>query len=417
MKRKWLIVGLLGLAELALCAGILAVTWSGFAWARDTGVRFSVFDVETVSAEADEEQRFAVSGAATLDLTNISGSVQVIGGAGSEIVVSAHKTAWGSDQAEAEAALGDVRISMTQAGNAVTVKVQEPSKLVVLGSTRGSTVDFVVQVPAQTDVTAATGFGDVELSDVAGTVDLRSGAGTVTASSVEGDVQLGSDFGDVTLERATAGTVTASTSSGAVELRQVQAGGAVSLASDFGSLEFTGGTAAELTAETSSGVVKLSDLALTGRVLAHTDFGEIVVTRVTAPGGYDLGSSSGNVTVDGAAGSLHAETAYGDVSVSNAAEVTLELHTNSGAVTFAGTLGAGPHSLTSDFGNVYLRLPADTAATVELTTDFGRIRSDFPITLSGDLDDEHWQGTLNGGGPSLTVKTSSGNISLETLNS
>jgi len=89
--------------------------------------------------------------------------------------------------------------------------------------------------------------------------------------------------------------------------------------------------------------------------------------------------------------------------------------TSSGSVSFAGSLGAGPHSLRTDFGDIVLRLPADAAATFDLGTDFGSIHSDFPVTLSGDMDATAWQGTLGGGGPRLTVHTSSGSIRLETL--
>jgi DUF4097 and DUF4098 domain-containing protein YvlB len=412
-----LIVSVLALLELAICAGILAVTWGGLAWARATGLRVTAFDFDLVSAEADEEQRFAVTGPATLNLDNEAGGVQVVGGAAGEIVVSLHKTAWGADQAAAEAALADVAVNIVQSGNALTIQVAEPERVVVIGSDRSSIVDFVIQVPTETSVTVDSGFGDLDLTGVTGAVDLSTGAGQVTVSAVEGEVELGSEFGNVTLERATTGTVTAASSSGAVSLRQVQAAGAVSLSSNFGAITFAGGSAGSLTAETSSGPVELSDLEVAGLVRAHSDFGRVVLTRVTAPGGYELGSESGSITVDGARGSLQAETGFGDVTVSNATGVTLQLRTSSGAVTFAGALGEGPHNLETDFGSVRLSLPEDTAVTLDLTTGYGSIRSALPITLSGDLDEDHWQGTLNGGGPSLTVQTSSGNISLEALNS
>jgi DUF4097 and DUF4098 domain-containing protein YvlB len=417
MKRKWLIVGALGLIELAVCAAILAVTWGGLAWVRANGLRVTAFDFNLVSAEADEEQRFAVTGPATLTLDNKAGRVQVIGGAANEIVVSLHKTAWGADQAAAEAALADVAVSLVQSGNSLTIQVAEPARVVVVGSDRGSTVDFVIQVPADTSVAVDSGFGDLDLTGVTGAVDLDTSAGRITVSTVEGEVELRSDFGNITLERATAGTVTAASSSGTVTLRQVEAAGPVTLSSDFGAISFSGGTAAALTAETRSGSVDLTDLAVAGLVQAHSDFGRVVLTRVSAAGGYDLGSDSGSISVDSASGRLEAETGFGDVSVSNASDVTLQLRTSSGAVTFAGTLGAGPHNLESGFGSVRLSLPEDTAATLDLTTGYGTIRSALPITLSGDMDEDHWEGVLNGGGPSLTVQTSSGNISLEVLNS
>jgi hypothetical protein len=35
--------------------------------------------------------------------------------------------------------------------------------------------------------------------------------------------------------------------------------------------------------------------------------------------------------------------------------------------------------------------------------------------MSGDLDQKHWVGMINGGGASLTIEVNSGNITLEIL--
>ena len=86
-------------------------------------------------------------------------------------------------------------------------------------------------------------------------------------------------------------------------------------------------------------------------------------------------------------------------------------------MSFSGTLGAGPHSLTSDFGNVTLTVPANTAADLDLSTGFGNIHTTLPVTSSGDISRQHWAGALNGGGPRVTMKTSNGNISLDALSS
>jgi len=331
--------------------------------------------------------------------------------------VTAHKTAWGRDEADAQVSLNDLTVTMDQTGNTVTVKVDQPSQVVFAGVVREGRVDFTVQVPAEAEVEAATGYGEVSASGLTGGAVLTSRSGEVSASGLEGTVELRSDYGDVTLERAEPDTVTAHSGSGSVTLEQVDAAGTVELTSDYGNVRFEGGAADEVTASTSSGRVTLTDLDVAGAVEAHSDYGNVSVTRVAAPGGYTLESSSGDVELDGATGNVSAESGYGDVSVSNAEAVTLSLLSQSGKVTFSGSLGAGPHTLRSNYGNVDLRLPPDTAADVELSTGYGSIHSAFPITLAGDIEDDHWQGTLNGGGVSLTVRTDSGSITLDVLNS
>jgi DUF4097 and DUF4098 domain-containing protein YvlB len=398
MTRKWFIVLPLVVLELLLCAGILAVLWGGVRWVQARGLQISAFAGDRVSAEADEAQTLAVSGPATLKLDNAAGTVTLTGGAGHEVVISAHKTAYGADQAQAEAALAQLKVSVTQTGDTITVQVLMPAAVALIGSKRVDTVDFTIAVPAGTALDVRTDYGAVEASDVAGrTLDLHS------------------SFGDVTLERATADSVDAGTSSGAVRLRQVQVTGTVTLDTSFGQVRFEDGAAERLEASSSSGAVTLLDLTVAEAVTAHSDFGDLNVERVAAGGGYDLSTSSGAVTLTGATGPVAAESGFGDVVVTGAENVTLDLHTNSGSVTFAGSLGAGPHSLRSDFGDILLRLPADAAATLDLGTDFGGIHSALPVTLSGDVDATHWEGTLNGGGARLTVHTSSGSIRIETL--
>src|SRR5262249_5202238 len=134
-------------------------------------------------------------------------------------------------------------------------------------------------------------------------------------------------------------------------------------------------------------------------------------------GSYAVNSSNGSVIIDGAAGSVQASSDFGRVSVVHGAGVTLDLHSSNGAVSYSGTLGAGPHNLSSDFGSITLVLPAATGVDLDLSTSFGSIHSTLPVTMNGDLSRDHWTGVLNGGGPRLTAKTSNGNISLDALSS
>jgi DUF4097 and DUF4098 domain-containing protein YvlB len=381
MQRKWLIASLLFVAELLVLGGIIVSSRSGLSWQSVLGLRFGPGS-SAFSAEGDEDQSFGVSGAASLDVVTQVGAVTVTGGAGSQITVHAHKTGWGSDQGAADAALAALKVIMTQSGDAISLKVEQPAEF-QLGGGNGGSVDFTIEVPASTAVRAH------------------------------------SDFGAVTLKHIAATTVEANSSSGGVDLTDVAATGSVVLKTDFGDVSYSGGRAASLDAETSSGRVTLSGLTIDGPVTAHSDFGRVTLAQVAAGGAYDAGSSSGEVSIDGAAGQVKARTDFGSVSVTHAVAATVSLHSSSGAVSFSGSLGAGPNSLTTDFGDVRLTLPPDTKANVDLSTSFGRIHSALPITLgtTADVGEAHWVGVLNGCGPKLTAQTSSGSITLETLKS
>ena len=416
MRHKWLIASALGLAELAVLGGMVLAAQGGLSWQNVFGFAWPLVVGGRFSAQADQDQSFAVGPAATLDLQSQSGAVTITGGAGHSIVVHAHKTGWGADQPAADASLAALKITLTQTGNAVTVKVEQPDGGLLVNRTRANAVDFTVEVPSDSAVSARTSFGDVQISGALGGVNAATSAGQTSAHDVGGPIQLHSDFGSVSLQNATAGAVSAGSSNGSVTLNQVTASGAVDLRSEFGAIQYQGGHAASLVAHTSNGKVTLTGLTIDGLANAHSDFGSLTLTQVTAAG-YEVTSSNGSVSIDGAAGSVRVHSDFGRVSVVHGSGVTLDLHSSNGSVTFSGSLGAGPQTLSSDFGDVLLSLPANTAANLDLETGFGHIRSTLPVTVSGDLGSTHWAGSLNGGGPRLTVKTGNGNITLDAFSS
>jgi DUF4097 and DUF4098 domain-containing protein YvlB len=180
---------------------------------------------------------------------------------------------------------------------------------------------------------------------------------------------------------------------------------------DFGDTLFSDGSAKSLTIETKSGKVTLSKLNLSGVLTVSDDFGNIDLEQVNAIS-YDLQTNSGAVTVNGAKGNVKAYSGFGSVTLTNAENVTVDLSTQSGSVDFEGSLGDGPHTIRSDFGEIHLTIPADSALDVDLKTNFGTIKSDIPITVTLSGEQNHQTGTINDGGGQLTVETDSGGISI-----
>jgi DUF4097 and DUF4098 domain-containing protein YvlB len=397
MKYKKWIVGGLAAALLATCGLIVAVTALTYAQFAQSGIRFSAFRFDTVSAEATEEQRFSVSAPAKLIVDSDAGAVVVTGDDTSEIVVTMHKTAWGPNQAEAEAARDALRVNIIQQGDTVSIRFEQPSEFIVIGSSRSSRVDFTIMVPNKTAVNITTNSGKLALSGTTGNADLNTNFGEITATEMVGSLK-------------------AQTNSGAVTAQHIQAeGGQVDLRSDFGAIALEDANAKSVTLHSSSGKLELTDVTSDGEVKADTNFGAVTFNHVTAKT-YSLESNSGDLTVEGATGLLKAHTDFGSIQVTDVQTVTLDLKTNSGSIDFSGSLGKGPHTVKTDFGTVKMALPKDVKLTVDLKTDFGKVKTNFPITVSGEMSNEHMRGALNGGGEMLTVGTNSGDINLEVLN-
>jgi len=256
------------------------------------------------------------------------------------------------------------------------------------------------------------------VENIEGALTVKTNSGEVNASSIEAGretIDLRSDFGNVILKKARAKDIALDSNSGAITLSEVRATGDLTTNTDFGNTKFENGSAASLHAETNSGKVSLLKINITKEIFVKDDFGDIELEQAFAAS-YDMHANSGSITVDGAKGTLKADSDFGNITINNAEAVTLTVETNSGSVEFSGTLGVGPHFIKSDFGGIDLTLPADAKLTVDLKTDFGRILSDLPVTvtLNGSSDSEGDQvaGSINGGGELLTVQANSGSVTL-----
>jgi hypothetical protein len=433
MKRP-VIISLLIVALALVCTGVGAVVFFGIG-ANSLFSSNSPFDRRNISAQVEESKTLKVDSAkpVSLNVKDAAGSVTVTGADVDDVQIKITKTAYDSSQARADAEVKTIKYSIKQDGNAITLTYEIPESMNF--NNKIDTVDFVVTVPNETsvDVTSSTGkvsvtgvqgqvtidnkFGDITVEQVDGALDARTNSGAIDVSSVNagsGDIKLNSGFGTISMSQVSGTNVTAESNSGKLDLKNVRATKDTSLASDFGDVKFNNGSASSLTVSTKSGSIDLVAVKINGSLVIKNDFGDINLEQVNARS-YDLQTDSGSITVDGAQGSVKAVTGFGNITVDNAETVTLQLNTKSGSISFAGSLGEGPHTVHSDFGNIELTIPADSKLDVDFQTEFGKIRSDIPVTvtLNGEVDEGHQVGTINGGGSQLTASTKSGNINLK----
>jgi DUF4097 and DUF4098 domain-containing protein YvlB len=110
----------------------------------------------------------------------------------------------------------------------------------------------------------------------------------------------------------------------------------------------------------------------------------------------DANTSGGGITIDDARDTVIANTAAGSITASFSAQ---------------------PHEdcrLTTSAGGIDLRLAPTLTFDVEARTSGGDVTTELPIvsTVVGRQHSGVLQGKLNGGGKTLLLKTSAGNISL-----
>jgi DUF4097 and DUF4098 domain-containing protein YvlB len=432
MTKKWLVVGGLGIALLAVCAASVLAILPVVRQVLAGDIQWNALSVNTISADAVEEHRAAVDSPAQLRIRTPYGKVEITAVQGSsEIVVSAHKSAWGGTQSTAESLLQKTKVVVAQTGNSVNVYVDTPVEVDFLHiGPAAITVDFTVSVPVECSVNASSAGGDVRLTGAIGDATLHSDFGQVTADQIQGALTAGSGSGDVTVQNVQAATgairadslfgkvqiqqssgtdLTVKSSSGDVSLTGSSFTGAVILSTNFGDVSAADSKAGSISAETNSGKATLQGLQVTAGLTARSGFGDVVVKTSTA-GSYDLNANSGHVTAEDVQGAVKAHSDYGDVTVGGK-DAVLDLSSNSGSVTFTGSLGMGASVLHSNFGDIDVTLPADAQFHADLSTNFGSIHSEFPI-LATLTDSTHLVGSVGTGGPTIKASTNSGDVHL-----
>ena len=186
------------------------------------------------------------------------------------------------------------------------------------------------------------------------------------------------------------------------------------------------GLAGEIKADTSGGKMKFGQLR--GPLDARTSGGSIALDdcegalRVsTSGGGIESNNGGGNLDARTAGGSIQVRGFRGDTEVkTSGGKLTLENITgNLVGKTSAGSISAalvdpvpGDVTLQTSAGSIDLALSPKAAVSVDAKAGMGSIRTEIPM-LATRSDDDHLQGTLNGGGKSLVLKASVGSITIK----
>jgi hypothetical protein len=165
-------------------------------------------------------------------------------------------------------------------------------------------------------------------------------------------------------------------------------------------------------ARTSGGNVELGKV--TGDVDAGTSGGNVRLQE--GLGSVKLNTSGGNVSVDRAIGETELDTSGGDITIGTV-ENTLHASTSGGNVT-AGIVGAlkGDCSLDTSGGNVRAKVSRDAAFNLDASTSGGDVKAEgLTITIEkGGVGRSRLAGKVNGGGPLLKMRSSGGDIIVET---
>ncbi|NUM49122.1 MAG: DUF4097 family beta strand repeat protein [Anaerolineales bacterium] len=405
-------------AGLLVVCGLCALTLYGtYAWFSTQQANIRLFTSIDTSATLTENETYAAKD--TLIIDSDSGNITILPGEGDQIEVEMVKTGWGTDQAGAEKAVEAIKVDVQETNNTLQFTYNLPEEFGV-GLSRGGqdSVDFTIRAPANTIVEIQGGFGDISLTGLTQRVTVDTGFGLITAQDLqtgENPIHLVTSFGDIQFENSTGSEIYLESSNGKLTGTDLSTLGTLEASSSFGDIHLDGLTAETVTVSSQNGVVEVLNGEVSGKITASSNFGDITLQNLTA-NSYNLESQNGKISVDGLAGKVVIRNGFGDIEVTHGVNVTLDMGSSNGNVSYSGSLNPdADHQLNSDFGDLTVTLPEDSAFDLSLETSFGEINSDFPVTLFGTLEETSWQAEINGGGPLITATTDNGNITLRIL--
>lgn len=175
-------------------------------------------------------------------------------------------------------------------------------------------VDYVVHVPASTEISGSNRNGEIEIKGLRADVDLSTDNGSIVLDDIEGTVQLQSDNGEIGVSDLI-GDVTLATSNGEIRV-----------------------------------------------------FDSVVLTMVRAT------SANGEIVVSNTRGDLELETNNGSIDVDNADATVVNVRSDNGRISMM--LASSPDDIVAvtNNGEIEIILPSDAPAyAAQTTTDNGSI--------------------------------------------
>jgi len=242
---------------------------------------------------------------------------------------------------------------------------------------------------------AESGGGMVHLDDIGGAISAETGGGSIDVGNVGSDLTVRTGGGPIHIGSAK-GKVVAESGGGNLVLVSGSAG--ASLQTGGGSIHVNKCTG-EVKAETGGGSIDLGDIG----------------------GSVSMETGGGTLKVSSASGPIKGETGSGNIELWGVPSAHVE--TGSGAITakfIRGGNGTSNSELETGVGDITVYLVSNVNLTIRASIEAAngqQIVSDFPEIKIASEGGGQWgpklvsaEGSLNGCGPVLKVRTTMGNI-------
>jgi hypothetical protein len=318
---------------------------------RNLLVLFALAVTASAATEENISRQFDITPGGKLVVDVDFGTINVTAGADDKVVIEAYRKIDFRDEAKEKEYFAAAQVAISQDGNVITVRANY-AKSKGFWTFGHSEMDarYTIRVPKRFETDLHTEGGGVSAGEITGNATVKTSGGNLAFKHLEG-------------------TLNANTSDGSIEVEDCR--GPIKI-------------------ETSGGDITVADG--TGTLDAKTSGGRIDVRNFS--GDTEVRTSGGNLSLERITGKIIGKTSGGSIRASIPDAVI------------------GDVRLETSAGNIDLSLPATATVDIDASTSVGEIFSRLPLETS-DVDEDHLRGKLNGGGKSVKLETSAGNITIK----
>jgi DUF4097 and DUF4098 domain-containing protein YvlB len=355
-----------------------------------------------------EEVTGSVSAARNLRIRVDFGSVRVQGNSQQDITYVIRTRSYGSDEKQARREFDAYKINATAHGDTALIEGDWQGHRHNLCSG-----EFVINVPRSLDFAKIeTSGGGVTVIGIAGRVETQSGGGkihlddvggSVTAQTGGDSIEIGTVNGDMHLE----------TGGGMIKIANAK--GKVNATTGGGNIMLVSGAQGAIL-EAGGGNIAVNKCG--GHLKVSTGGGNIELGDISGP--VEIETGGGSIRLGWAKGVVRAETGAGRIELNGISSAHAESGAGGILAKFIASGERADSVLETSAGDIVVYIAPDVAMTIRASIDLAnghKIWSDFnDIRVTSEGGD--WpgpksftaEGKLNGGGPTLKVRTTTGDI-------
>lgn len=292
-----------------------------------------------------------------------------------------------------------IEVTFEETAKGISVVAESPN------SSRNRGLDFKVMVPRITNLDLETTGGELEIEGVQGEIRAKTAGGNVDLKSLQGDLHIKTMGGNVDMADC---KVDGSVKTMGGNLNFINIQGLFDAKTMGGNIHYDNkGTLADDRMPTAEDVLEIETMG------GNVDVG-------VAPFGAKLLTMGGNIEIREAAHTLKAKTMGGNIVV-GAMDGAVDAETMGGnirvvVITESTLVEDRSINLDSKGGDLHITLPASFQGDLDAKIDLRRprkayeIHTDFPADIRHDGNAITCNGTMNGGGDTIRLRTVNSDI-------